>query len=92
MGDNGDGIVGSPDGGLLIAQNDSSDVLKLDEQGNPSVVYKDTNTGGSLSMNSRGALFIVERVSTHRFQSLRLIAKPWLTTTRAIPWIAAAWF
>ena len=22
MGDNGDGIVGSPDGGLLIAQND----------------------------------------------------------------------
>jgi hypothetical protein len=33
MGDNGDGIVGSPDGGLLIAQNDSSDVLRLDDQG-----------------------------------------------------------
>ena len=61
MGDNGDGIVGSPDGGLLIAQNDSSDVLKLDEQGKTSVVYTDTNTGGSLSMNSRGALYIVER-------------------------------
>jgi gluconolactonase len=61
MGDNGDGIVGSPDGGLLIAQNDSSDVLKLDNQGKPSIVYKDTNTGGSLSMNSRGALFIMAR-------------------------------
>jgi gluconolactonase len=61
MGDNGDGIVGSPDGGLLIAQNDSSDVLKLDDQGRPSIVYKDTNTGGSLSMNSKGALFIVAR-------------------------------
>ena len=61
MGDNGDGIVGSPDGGLLIAQNDSSDVLKIDNQGKPSIVFKDTNTGGSLSMNSRGALFIVER-------------------------------
>ena len=61
MGDNGDGIVGSPDGGLLIAQNDSSDVLKLDNQGKPSIAYKDTNTGGSLSMNSRGALFIVAR-------------------------------
>ncbi|MGC2399524.1 MAG: SMP-30/gluconolactonase/LRE family protein [Acidobacteriaceae bacterium] len=61
MGDNGDGIVGSPDGGLLIAQNDSSDVLKLDNQGKTSIVYTDTNTGGSLSMNSRGALFIVER-------------------------------
>jgi gluconolactonase len=61
MGDNGDGIVASPDGGLLIAQNDSSDVLKLDDQGKTSIVYKDTNTGGSLSMNSMGALFIVER-------------------------------
>lgn len=60
-GDNGDGIVGSPDGGLLIAQNDGSDVLKLDHQGKPSIVYRDTNTGGSLSMNSRGALFVVER-------------------------------
>jgi sugar lactone lactonase YvrE len=61
MGDNGDGIVGSPDGALLIAQNDSSDVLRLDDQGKTSIVYTDTNTGGSLSMNSRGALFIVER-------------------------------
>ena len=61
MGDNGDGIVGSPDGGVLIAQNDSSDVLKLDQQGKPSIVYTDTNTGGSLSINSRGTLFIVER-------------------------------
>ena len=61
MGDNGDGIVGLPDGGLLIAQNDSSDVLKLDKQGKPSVAYTDTNTGGSLSMNSKGELFIVER-------------------------------
>jgi gluconolactonase len=61
MGDNGDGIVGSPDGGLLIAQNDSSDVLKLDNQGKASIAYTDTNTGGSLSMNSRGALFIVAR-------------------------------
>ena len=61
MGDNGDGIVGSPDGGLLIAQNDSSDVLKIDQQGKTSVAYTDTNTGGSLSMNTKGALFIVDR-------------------------------
>jgi gluconolactonase len=61
MGDNGDGIVGSPDGGLLIAQNDSSDVLKLDHRGKASIVYRDTNRGGSLSMNSKGELFVVER-------------------------------
>jgi gluconolactonase len=35
--------------------------LELDNQGKPSIVYTHTNTGGSLSMNSRGALFIVER-------------------------------
>jgi len=60
-GNNGDGIVGTKDGGLLIAQNDKSDVVKLDRNGKPSVVYTDTHTGGSLSMNAKGELFIVER-------------------------------
>jgi gluconolactonase len=56
-----DGIMGTNDGGLLIAQNDNSDVLKLDKDGKASVAYKDTNTGGAVSMNSKGALFVVER-------------------------------
>jgi sugar lactone lactonase YvrE len=56
-----DGIVGSNDGGLLIAQNDKSDVLKLDKDGKESVAYMDTNTGGSVSINSKGAVFIVQR-------------------------------
>src|SRR2546425_10684787 len=60
-GNNGDGIVGTDDGGLLIAQNDNSRVVKLDRNGKPSVVYADTRTGGSLSINSRGAVFIVQR-------------------------------
>jgi gluconolactonase len=60
-GNNGDGIVGTNDGGLLIAQNDKTDVIKLDRDGKPSVVYRDTHTGGSLSINSKGAVFIVER-------------------------------
>ena len=60
-GNNGDGIVGTADGGLLIAQNDNSRVIKLDGRGTPSVVYSDTHTGGSLSINARGAVFIVER-------------------------------
>jgi sugar lactone lactonase YvrE len=45
----------------LIAQNDNSTVVKLDADGKASVVYSDTHTGGSLSMNSKGALFIVAR-------------------------------
>jgi len=56
-----DGIVGSNDGGLLIAQNDKSDVLKLDKDGKESVAYIDTNTGGSVSINSKGAMFVVQR-------------------------------
>jgi gluconolactonase len=60
-GNNGDGIVGTDDGGLLVAQNDNSRVVKLDANGAPSVAYADTHTGGSLSMNASGALFIVTR-------------------------------
>jgi gluconolactonase len=60
-GNNGDGIIGAEDGGLLIAQNDNSEVVKLDKDGKPSVLFTDTHTGGSLSMNSKGELFIVQR-------------------------------
>jgi gluconolactonase len=60
-GNNGDGIVGTDDGGLLVAQNDNSRVLKLDASGKPSTVYSDTHTGGALSMSPNGALFIDQR-------------------------------
>jgi gluconolactonase len=56
-----DGIIGTSDGGVMIAQNDKSDVLKIDKDGKESVAYMDTNTGGALSMNSKGALFLVSR-------------------------------
>ena len=54
-GNNGDGIVGTDDGGLLLAQNDNSKVVKLDPNGKASVAYSDTHTGGALSMNSKSA-------------------------------------
>jgi gluconolactonase len=60
-GNNGDGIIAPDEGGLLIAQNDNSQVIRLDAAGRPSVVYSDTHTGGSLSMSKTGALFIVQR-------------------------------
>jgi gluconolactonase len=61
LGNNGDGIIGTSDGGLMLALNDSSAVVKLDKNGKASIAYKDTNTGGALSMSTKGALFIVER-------------------------------
>jgi gluconolactonase len=60
-GNNADGIIATKDGGILIAQNDNSDVVKLDKNGKTSVVYTGTNTGGSLAMNSKGELFIDNR-------------------------------
>ena len=60
-GNNGDGIVAIDTNGLLIAQNDNSQVISLDAAGRPTVVYSDTHTGGSLSMSKTGALFIVQR-------------------------------
>ena len=60
-GNNGDGIVGTNDGGLLLAQNDNSKVVKLDKNGKASVAYSDTHTGGAISINPKGAVFMVER-------------------------------
>jgi len=69
-GNNGDGIVGTDDGGLLLAQNDLSTVVKLDKDGKPSVAYSGTHTGGALSINSHGDLFIVERGLHMRIEQL----------------------
>jgi sugar lactone lactonase YvrE len=69
-GNNGDGIVGTNDGGLLLAQNDNSKVVKLDKNGKPKVVYAETHTGGALSQNSKKQLFIVERGLHNRIEQL----------------------
>jgi gluconolactonase len=60
-GNNADGILADKSGDLLIAQNHNSAVVKLDKTGNATTVYKDTHTGGALSMNKKGDLFMVER-------------------------------
>ena len=60
-GNNADGILADKNGDLLIAQNHNSAVVKLDKSSKVSTVYKDTHTGGALSQNRKGALFVVER-------------------------------
>lgn len=69
-GNNGDGIVATRDGGLLVAQNDNSDVVKIDGNGNGTVVYTDTHTGGAISVNAKGAIFAVERGLNPRIEEL----------------------
>jgi len=60
-GNNADGIIATKDGGILAAQNTNSDVMKIDKEGKVSFPYKDTNTGGAVSMNKKGAMFLVSR-------------------------------
>ncbi len=60
-GNNADGPVATPNGGVLFAQNSDSKVMQLDPQGRVSYPYADTHTGGALSRNTRGALFMVQR-------------------------------
>src|SRR5688500_14226428 len=69
-GNNADGIIGTDDGALLIAQNDNSAVVRLDKDGKTSVAYRDTNTGGALSMSSKGALFVAERALNSAIRQL----------------------
>ncbi len=59
-GNNADGIVSTADG-VLVAQQDSSDVVRVSAAGRAAVVHKDTNTGGAVSINKHGQAFIVER-------------------------------
>lgn len=60
-GNNADGFVANKNGDLLIAQNDNSTVIKLDQKGATSAVYTGLNTSGSLAMNKKGAIFVANR-------------------------------
>lgn len=59
-GNNADGIVGTPDG-VLVAQQDKSDVVLVSQTGHVKTVYQDTNSGGAVSINKQGQTFAVER-------------------------------
>jgi gluconolactonase len=60
-GNNADGMIAASDGSILVAQNTDSKVMKIDKDNQLSFPYTDTNTGGALSMNKKGALFMVSR-------------------------------
>ena len=60
-GNNADGIVAFDDGSVWLAQNDKSDIVRVDKDGKASVIYTDTYTGGSIAANSKGQVFVGER-------------------------------
>jgi sugar lactone lactonase YvrE len=59
-GNNADSPIGLPDG-VLVAQNDKSQILKIGLDGKVELVATDTYTGGALAMTRDGRLFVGER-------------------------------
>src|SRR5919197_3423759 len=62
--DNADGLAGSPDGGLLFAQEQPSIIGKLDKDDHYSVFLKDTPGAGSVTMDSNGRILVAQRTCT----------------------------
>jgi gluconolactonase len=62
--DNADGIVGTPDGGLLFAQEQPNRISKLDANDKLSVFVGNTHGAGSVAMDSKGRLLAVQRTCT----------------------------
>jgi sugar lactone lactonase YvrE len=61
-GNNADGIIAGDNGTMLFANNDASNVMRLDPAtGMATVIHKDTNTGGAVSRSKKGALFLASR-------------------------------
>jgi gluconolactonase len=65
-----DGIVGTPDGGILFAQEQTDTIRKLDVSGKESVYLADTKGTGAVSLDAQGRLFAVQRTCTDPGKSL----------------------
>jgi gluconolactonase len=59
-----DGIVGTPDGGVLFAQEQTDTIIKLDAMGREFIYLRDTHGAGSVSLDAQGRLFAVQRTCT----------------------------
>ena len=62
--DNADGIVGTPDGGLLFAQEQPRKISKLDGDGKVSTYTSNTAGAGAVALDAMGRLYAVERTCT----------------------------
>jgi gluconolactonase len=59
-----DGIVGTADGGVLFAQEQSDSIRKLDAAGKEFIYLADAHGPGAVSIDVEGRLFVVQRTCT----------------------------
>jgi gluconolactonase len=62
--DNADGIVGTKDGGLLFAQEQTNTVRKLDKNDKDSVFVEDTHGAGALAIDYKNRVLAAQRTCT----------------------------
>ena len=61
-GNNVDGPIAGNDGTMIFANNDASNVMKVDPAtGLATVLFSDTNTGGAVSRSKNGTLYLASR-------------------------------
>jgi gluconolactonase len=85
-GNNADGPIAGPDGSMLFANNDASNVMKLDPAtGLATVTHRDTNTGGAISRSKNGALFLAMRGLGQGIVQLEPQRKAFATTFKGEP-------
>ena len=71
-----DGIVSTPDGGVIFAQEQTDTIRKLDRKNHESVYVKDTHGTGAVSVDSQGRLYAVERTCTDPGKHMPNCAEP----------------
>src|SRR5437879_551812 len=59
-----DGIVGTPDGGVIFAQEQTDTIRKIDVNNKEYIYLTDTHGGGSVSMDAQGRVYAVQRACT----------------------------
>jgi gluconolactonase len=59
-----DGIVGTPDGGVLFAQEQTDKIIKLDSNHKQYTYIENTNGAGAVSLDTQGRLYAVQRACT----------------------------
>jgi sugar lactone lactonase YvrE len=76
-----DGIVGTPDGGVIFAQEQSDTIRKLDVNDKEFVYLTDTHGAGSVSMDPQGRVYAVQRTCTDS-------ARPFYQSCSELPMIS----
>src|SRR5437660_4956816 len=76
-----DGIVGTPDGGVIFAQEQTDTIRKIDVNNREYIYLTDTHGGGSVSMDAQGRVYAVQRACTDS-------ARPFYQSCQELPMIS----